>query len=83
MLAKEALCFVTGRLVGLHFGPWAANFEGVRAGAETIACKIQYILDNRRGIRDEQRDVWVGTPAHNVGLTNFFDISKDAGEEAA
>lgn len=56
--SKDVPLFVTGRLAGLRLGPWAANLEGARNGAERIAWRLQEILGDvdRDGDSDELVD---------------------------
>lgn len=45
--------FVTGRYAGLRLGPWAANLEGARNGAERIAWRMEELFQKERGSEDE------------------------------
>ena len=81
MVAEDVPCFVTGRLAGLRLGPWAANLEGARAGAERITWKIQDLLGSGNEVRNRQPGALPEVP-YNVGLANPFDALQDFGTES-
>lgn len=56
MWKEDIPMFFTGRLAGLRLGPWAANLEGARQGAERVAWKVAELIEQHRAYQMPDQD---------------------------